>query len=151
MIQHAWTIMCRSSVIDRDENTVSLLEIVEQLAVGPSQSPRVPVVAFDVVTLWYREAEQDPEGGLARLEVVSPDGESQTVGEYPVNLEEHRRLRYRTRMVGFFVRPNTAGRYWLQVSRRYTESDEWDIVSRTPLQVEVPGPPEDSDEDTQDS
>jgi hypothetical protein len=142
MIQHAWTVLCRSSAVDRDSNTVSLFEVMEQLVVSETQrKDYVPISSFQTVSLWYRGEEEIPESGFGRLELLAPDGESRQLTQYPVDLTHHTRLRHRANLIGLPFPSNGAGRYWLQVSRRSAEAQEWEVVSRLPLQVEIVAAP----------
>ena len=56
MIDHVWTVLCSHAVIDRDSNSVSLLDVIEQLNIGDEPSPEGRIISsLDLMTLWARE------------------------------------------------------------------------------------------------
>ncbi|MFC2042656.1 hypothetical protein ACFLUA_00685 [Chloroflexota bacterium] len=52
MIEHVWTVVCRQAVIDKESNTMSLQEVLEniEIIVEPEEGKIVPML-FDVASL----------------------------------------------------------------------------------------------------
>src|SRR5256885_618792 len=80
MPQHLWTVPCRFSIVAQQSNNVSLIEVLEEIAI-PTVLPQQPDMAlipaiFDVVTLWSRDDEEQRETSFGRMSLLSPTGET---------------------------------------------------------------------------
>jgi hypothetical protein len=144
MIQHIWTVPCRVTITDQDTNNVSMIEVLEELVLAPLAArqdlgrPRFPAI-FDVVTLWAREIPEQPETGLGRVLLLSPQGETLIEQGVEVDLRQVRRLRSLGRIMGFPMRG--AGVYHFRIDSRSNEAAAWQEVGRIPLEVSIePGP-----------
>jgi hypothetical protein len=139
MAQHIWTVPCRLSTVDRESNNVSLIQVLEEIAV-PTVPPVQPSLAlfpaiFDVVTLWGRDDENSSEGATGRMSLVSPTGEALIVTEYEIDLRESRRFRAVSRILGFPTQ--TSGTYKFRIERRSAAEGEWEYVAAIPLVVTI--------------
>ena len=137
MLRHVWTVLCRTSSVDKDSNNISLLEVTEQLGgilVGPVQPPALPF-PLTLVTLWCRSEPSTPVRGNSRLRVVGPDGADliePTVQD--VNLMEHLRTRLRASLAAI---PYSGPGFYEYVMERETDTAAWEEVARVPLEVKV--------------
>jgi hypothetical protein len=137
MIRHVWTVPCRVSLIDRDSNNVSLVEVVEEVVIGPPPAAgnnRMPIPAiFDVVSLWSRQDLAVGATGFGQLSFVSPTGERLAEMTFDIDL----RMAQRTRSMGkFFGLPaKQPGLYHFVVEYRGEPTAQWQEVARVPLLV----------------
>jgi hypothetical protein len=139
MIRHVWTIPCRHCITDRETNNVTLVEVIEELAIPvapPVQGQPLPrgfaPAIFQVVTLWERE--QDDTGGIGhgRMSLLGPQGDVLHLAQYDVDLQQHMRTRQQIVMFGF---PSQGqGRYQFRVERQL-ENGEWQEEALIPLRV----------------
>ncbi|HVA48045.1 MAG TPA: hypothetical protein VNH11_16870 [Pirellulales bacterium] len=139
MIEHIWTFLCRGSAVDRDSNSLSIFDIVEQFSLVPvDQQPHPQMIPlfFELVSVWARQNPAEPCREFARVELSQPDNTTLPITEYEVDLMEFERSRIRGRLPGFPT--NMPGRYFVQVSRRPTEDDPWEVVARVPLTIVPP-------------
>ncbi len=138
MIEHVWTVICRQSVIDRDSNSVSLFDVVEQITVHGElrgEDPAVAPVEMEVVTLWSRSDYDVPAKGAQRLTLFSPSGGVLAGGEQEVDLSQHRWFRNRARFRGLPVKG--PGRYLFRVEQMEEDEAEWQHVTDVPLELVV--------------
>mgnify|MGYP001026944367 CR=1 FL=1 len=138
MIAHVWTVVCRQSVIDRDSNNVSLLNVLEQItlhgeAEADADERALVPIGMEVVTLWSRSDYDVPAGGVQKLTLLSPSGEVLASGEQHTDLSKHRRFRNRARFRGLPLAG--PGRYVFRVEQRETDDAEWHHVTDVPLEV----------------
>lgn len=136
MIGHVWTVICSRVLIDRDTNNVTLVEVLEQVtlvASGPPPPESAVPLEMEIVTLWERRDENVPARARARIHLVAPDGKTANPLEYVVDLTTHVRTRSRTQVKGFPFRG--FGRYEFRVAVRQDGQEDWQEVSRAPLQV----------------
>lgn len=131
-----WALICQTSIIDRDTNNISLINVVEEVMV--LANPPVPLLTegqvpeetlptlFEVVALWARSDMKVPESGEGRMRLVDPDNNTVlTSSPYPVDLTTFLRTRIRTRLPGLPYRgtPLPEGIYRFVIEERQT--DEW--------------------------
>jgi hypothetical protein len=136
-----WAVLCQNSVIDRDSNTISLFNVIEEIHVVPQppQEPLMPAavgkgasIVFQLVTLWGRSNQDTPEQGRGRLRLVLPDGESSITGEHEVNLTEFLRLRHIARITTMPIR--NEGIYKFVVEGKESNG-KWSARFEVPLRV----------------
>lgn len=136
MAEHRWSILCSHAVVDRFTNNVSLLDLVEQITVGSSETPSGPIpIALDLMTMWERTVSDAPEASRSRVVIVSPDGTEDELAQSTIDLTGHQRLRIRLRVMG--IPFHGFGRYRFRVDRQV--GDGWVPAGHTELHV-VAGP-----------
>ncbi len=80
MIKHIWSVVCRRATIDRDTNSISLLDCIEQMQVNvPVQKSKIEKgkklnapIEFDFVSAWIRENTSKVAEFEMKLELYSP-------------------------------------------------------------------------------
>jgi len=142
MIRHIWSVLCRSSAIDRDANALSLFETFEEITLlEPIEEPGgVVPFSFQLVTLWSRRDVTQPARANIRVSAVNP-GEAEarqppTVTQ--VDLTQHVRLRQRISFAGLQVARAGVKEFVIDVE---VETDRWENVARVPLEIKVQEPP----------
>jgi len=146
----AWAVICRKSVVDKSDNTLSMLEVMESVSFDGGAPPEEayrdkPVVVGSgtkevahFVSLWWRDVKDTPETITSRFSVVSPFGKVVYSKDLTIALEGHERTRHMLRMPGFFYQG--AGRYLyrIEVPRKTKARMSWKIVAEVPLNVGMP-------------
>jgi len=135
MINHIWSVLCRESIIDIDSNTISLINVVEELIVDLKPDVKLPMgeklninVNYEVVSMWSRDSFDDRAIGL-KIELINPD--KSVVNEFThkaVFPEKTIRLRTRIKVQGLTV--TVAGVYYIQVLYRHSDSEKFKTVAR---------------------
>lgn len=85
MSKHQWSILCRKGIIDKDDNTISLIEAVDEVKLTPLEkleekpdSSTLPVIGLEMqlITLWYKaDTDRDKEElDFARVKLKDPNG-----------------------------------------------------------------------------
>jgi hypothetical protein len=75
--------------VDRDSNSLSIINVIDELAVGretpdPPKGKAIPGgFSLSVVAVWYRSSADKPETGEARVQLIGPNskrpvGQAQT-------------------------------------------------------------------------
>lgn len=139
MIEHVWSILCRRSIIDKDTNSVSIVDVMEAINVETAgeQTPTLAGIPldFEIVTLWVRADSKVPARSRYRIRMQPPSGPAKPIGEpTEVDLRTFERLRARTHVSGIPL--SGPGRYRFIVE---LEDDGWTPVSQVPLDIEFPG------------
>jgi len=67
-IKHIWSVLCRESLINKDDNVISLNGVLEQLTVGlkPDRDGKLPEkvnipINYEIVSFWIKEVDYTEE------------------------------------------------------------------------------------------
>ncbi len=139
MIKHIWSVLCRSSALDKDSNVLSLFDVLEQIKLlEPLSEPGQVPISMHLVTLWARENMGEPTTGRARVSLLAP-GDENPVGtpvEYQVDLTTFRRLRNRVTFSSFPIVRAGVYEFVVEVNR----NGGWVEAARVPLELVVEAP-----------
>jgi hypothetical protein len=138
-MRHVWTVVCTNAVIDRYTNSVSLLNVLEQITIqGELPEAAVLPIGVDVLTLWSREVPGTPETSSSRLTFRTSEGEILATHESDVQLTDSERLRARVSFQGLPLKG--PGTYYFNVEIRDPSNTEYKRVAEVPLVIEVANP-----------
>jgi hypothetical protein len=141
-MKHIWSVLCRTSSIDRETNLLSLFEVVEGIDVFPQESEISKIKGFPfhmtVVSMWWRSDLAIGELGYECLELIAPNGDRVTALESPeleIDLQTAKRSRIRFNINGF---PYVGdGIYTFVVKYREADEQEWRQVDTVPIEINV--------------
>ena len=139
-----WAILCKDTIVNRDTNNMTLVEVIEELNVvaSPPQGTPVPELGFSavldlhLVSLWVRTEPSVPEKGQARFKAVTPKGREVVTAEAEVDLTEGPRLRADGHLLESPFPFSDDGTYFFKIEMRTPESD-WEEVYELPLWVQI--------------
>jgi hypothetical protein len=109
-MKHLWSLICQNVITSQETNSVTLVEVIEELKFSPNENPgaremienalregnfALPV-NFSLVTTWLRSNPESPESAQVRVDIKAPNGDILTQQGYSVDFSEHARLRART-------------------------------------------------------
>ena len=140
MIRHLWSVICTRSLVDQATNTLSLIDVIEDIAIGGNvQFPITIPLSMYIVTTLMRDHLEDPCSGRLRWSLFGPDGESAEPIITPVDLRESVRTRVLGRAAGLPLK--AAGPHEFVVALMDDEKpDEWTEVARVPLLIRLQEP-----------
>jgi hypothetical protein len=140
MIEHIWSVLCAHSIIDRETNNVSLIEVVEEVTVqapippGPEGKPPLLTITPTIVTLWRREPEDQPTKGRGRMLILAPyQNKPKQISVYEIDLSEKLRLRLYGTLPGIPFRGPGTYRFVIQLQDEGEQ--EWKEVTSIPLRI----------------
>jgi hypothetical protein len=144
MAQVTLTALCKSAVVDRFSNSLSLLEIVEELqlttndptaaaAAAGESVLRVPGVELKFVIVFVRSDDAVPESATARVVIRMPSGQRHIGPETTVELREYRAYRNIGSVTGMPV--SGSGLYYFDVEIR--DGDAWKFAATYPVKISV--------------
>jgi hypothetical protein len=138
MIRHVWTVFCSRALTDKETNNVSLIDVVERLAVEvPSDAP--PQFGINttavLVTLWARSQPREGTRGKSRTRLLAPNGSEIWASEdQDIDLTKTSRLRVHAKVNVFPMQGS--GWYEIEVARELV-GGEWETVGRVPVELAV--------------
>lgn len=138
MVEHIWSVLCQSSVIDSDSNNISIHNVLEQVNIqgippGEGKTGVVPQ-AFQIVSLFSRTELENPSSATCRMKIRRPNGDITKEFEFDADLTQKVRMRYRNIFSGLGI--FEAGLYRFDIEIKQSGSDDWKSVARIPLEVQ---------------
>jgi len=143
-IKHIWSVLCKESVINQDDNNVSIFGVLEELTVFLSpvkETGKLPEkfsipMNYEIVSMWQRS--QDMGSAKAEIEYIFIDSENKALLkttqaiEIPVASKRHR-----SRMKITGMRLTKPGDYTFQVKIKEEGEDAFHLVAELPLEVKI--------------
>ena len=134
MIDHIWSIVCQHSILDRDTNLLSIINVIEELTIKEQPEPEKSLgIVLELTSLWVRSDFNVPGQGFARYVFASPSGQSIKEIEVDIDLTKFERLRSRGQFIGLSLLES--GRYNFRVEFRENKEEEWKQISSIPIKV----------------
>jgi hypothetical protein len=95
-----WTLFALSYAVDQQSNSLSVFNVIEEIAVPPEvPEPSAPdqIVAvgptFSLINMWARSEPEIPEERFVRVQVKVPDGRVAALTEFKLDLRGGQRSR----------------------------------------------------------
>jgi len=138
-MKHIWSIICQNSSIDRDSNSLCLLNTVEEITIkNASRSDmvgkkQVLPISFEIVSLWQIS---DANKGALNIvgEFVDPSGKLLDTYERKIDIPVgFGRFRNRIKINGFSI--TGPGIYWIKIKRNDKKKSE--LVAELPIEVKI--------------
>jgi hypothetical protein len=144
-IKHVWTVLCRESLINQEDNILSLFGVIEEVTVTMPPINNVPTpppdkinlpINYEIVNLWSREEDDEEEKATLEIAQLNPKGEelNKITQElvFPANVK---RLRSRTKVSGLTIQGR--GNYSFRVRIKEKGDKSFKTVSEVPLEVKI--------------
>ena len=139
---HDWTLMCRSSSIEKETEMLSLFNVLDRLVINKDHFDKhfkdqensnekkafIIPAEFEIISMWSK-ASFEPLSLEVKTEISDPQGISLFRFSYNIFLKEGRRKRRnRSKIKGFKV--TGEGLYVINLSVRKDEGEEYRHVAR---------------------
>jgi hypothetical protein len=136
MPRHIWTVLCERVLIDPETNSLTLVDVVEQLTLTPDDWPPQPSVLsvrLELVSLWFRETGDSDANIIARTVFETPAKKVLAQGAIEIGFPRDAELARTT--ARFRDLPvEGAGTYLFRIERQ-RDADAWEEVTRVPLRI----------------
>lgn len=143
-IRHIWSVLCKESVIDRDDNNISIHGVLEELSIslslvnGTGKLPEklnIPM-NYEIVSLWQKSKEVE----LAKAEIeylfIDPENKELLKNTQTIEIPKtSRRFRSRMKIVGMPL--SKEGDYKFQIKMKEEGTDTFHLVVELPLEVKI--------------
>jgi hypothetical protein len=146
-IKHIWSVACKESVLNQDDNIISLHGVFEELTIdigikSEKEGRSIPEkltfpINYEVVSMWSKVDRDGKAEAEVIVSLVAPDGE-ELIKSVPVNLampENIQRFRTRMKFAGLMIKRE--GPYVFRVKLKEPKDKEFQVVSEIPLEVKV--------------
>jgi hypothetical protein len=136
MISCVWAILCEQSIINQETDSISLIEVIEEIVVPPPSGDETPFVLFNFSLVIYWKTQElfgEENEPRFRLRVVSPSKEVLLEGERNIDFLERPKTFTILRFTGFPV--PESGLYEFQIQLPNYDEVTWENVQSVTLQV----------------
>ena len=149
--KHLWSILCRVASVDKESNSLSLFNVIEEITINKAEGPEKEEKAIDVektalivpiefVIVTYLERLDDKDRGSmtkeAQIEIVDPAMHSLLKREFEITFPQGpKRLRHLLKMNGLKI--TTGGTYKFYISTRESREDIFESVAEIPIDVKI--------------
>ena len=143
-IKHIWSVLCKESVINQDDNNISIHGVLEELAVflpPEKETGKLPEkfnipVNYEIVSMWQRN--KDVDSAKADLEYILVDSENKELLKSTQVIEipkASRRHRSRMKITGMPL--TKSGDYTMKVKIKVKGTENFHLVAELPLEVNI--------------
>lgn len=143
-IKHIWSVLCKESVINQDDNNVSIHGVLEELSVflpPVKETGKLPEkfgipMNYEIVSMWQRSKEV--ESAKAEIEYIFISSEKKELLRSKQTIEIPKASkRHRSRMKITGMPLTNAGDYTFQVKIKEEGADTFRLVAELPLEVKI--------------
>ncbi|MBU4016193.1 hypothetical protein KJ980_06165 [Patescibacteria group bacterium] len=143
-IKHIWSVLCKESVVNQDDNNISIYGVLEELSVfltPAKETGEIPKklgipINYEIVSMWQRN--KDVESAKAEIVYVFVDPENNELLKNTQIMEipkASRRLRSRMKIVGMPL--TKEGDYTFQVKIKEEGKSDFCLVAELPLEIKI--------------
>lgn len=143
-LQHIWSVLCRESMINQDDNVISIHGVIEQFQiklVPPKPNLKRPEkfalpLNYEVVSYWYKPDTRVGIKGEVEYILQCPKGEELFKTIHPLEIPSNiKRFRSRMKIKGITVKES--GDYQFLIRFKESGEKEYKVVSTIPLEVNI--------------
>lgn len=144
-VKHIWSVLCKESVINQDDNLISIHSALEEFTINiaPANSKTTTVpeklnipVNYEIVSFWVKENPKETVKVQIEYSLVDPKGNNQFSKvqdlEIPENIKRHRS---RMKIMGLPI--TQSGDYTFVVKKKEAENKKFEIMAELPLEVKL--------------
>jgi hypothetical protein len=139
MLKHVWTVVCKASLLDKETENWSLIEVVDYIDFSSTrhmeQFSRDGSYHLDWLTQWRRENIDEPDRGYGRDIVLTPSGKTMMKDDYQIDLSKYPSICYRREMLASEF--TDSGDYMFLTYAKSKKKEKWTLVSDIPIYVNV--------------
>jgi hypothetical protein len=138
-IEHLWSVLCATTMVDRETNSLSLMNLVDQLNIDKELQSikKLPInipINFEMVSLFQRlDKWEEKELEIdSVIELLDPQGKLLTHFDFKINFPKGaKRLRYRLKISSVMM--TTEGQY--QLILKIKDGNLLREVTKLPLDI----------------
>ena len=143
-IKHIWSVLCKESVINKDDNNISIFGTLEELSVFLSpvkETGKLPEkygipMSYEIVSFWVKEKEKELVKAQIEYSLISPQGKELFNKIQDMEMQTNiKRFRSRMKIAGLPI--TREGNYKFQVKIKEEGAGAFRPVAELPLEVKI--------------
>lgn len=144
-LKHVWSVLCKESTINQDDNVISLYGVLEELNItltpmkgsvaGLPVKASIPI-NYEIVSMWLKNNKKDKVKAEIEYAFVNLDGRElfKTVQTVEIPMASRR---FRSRMKISGIQVEREGEYSFRVRIKELGSDIFKTVCELPLEIKI--------------
>jgi len=140
-MKNIWSVVCEKSIIDRDTNSITLFNSLEELNINYSGEEKLEKtkiknipVPFEIASLWFDEDIEKDRKFEIRLEIFDPNNKITNKSAQECVIEKgKKRLRIIAKLNGLGI--TDSGLYKIIIKYKYGQTIK--VASEIPLDVKI--------------
>lgn len=153
-LKHIWSVLCKESTINQDDNVISLYGVLEELNItltpmkgSEASLPEkvgIPIpINYEIVSMWIKNNKKDIVKAEIEYTLISPTGKELLKTIQNAEIPETSR-RFRSRMKISGIQVEKEGDYNFRVRIKEQGSNIFKTVCELPLEIKIQlGKPQD--------
>lgn len=144
-IKHIWSVLCKESVINQDDNLISIHGALEEFTINIApvdpKTTTVPEklnipVNYEIVSFWVKENPKETVKIQIEYSLIDPKGKNLFSRVQDLKIPENiKRHRSRMKIMGLPI--TQSGDYTFAVKKKEEESKKFDLMAELPLEVKL--------------
>ena len=132
MLNHVWSVICQSSSIDKQNNSISLFNCIESINIEKNKTSILPI-SFNIVNYWIIDNPKKKNNLVFRIEIVDPEEKIIFKKDQEINTEiGWQRVRSVAKFSGLKI--NGPGRYFFRISQKEID---FKVVATLPVDINI--------------
>jgi hypothetical protein len=142
-IKHIWSVLCGQSIINSENNEISLISIIEHLNVNVAlkddkefkKGIKVPI-SYEIVSMWVKADDNKEVKGFIEIDVTLPNGQVKKIFNNELIIPiKTKRMRTRIKINGLIVHED--GIYNFIVKYRDVDQKNNEVVATLPMEITI--------------
>jgi hypothetical protein len=141
-MKHIWSILCRTSSIDFESNSLSLFECIEEINLTIDKT-KIPLgekmiipAEFQLVSFWIIKDNSRDNAIELKGELVDPNGKVLNSFKNSHEIKKGA-LRFRSRINIQGLPTTEEGRYYFKVWQKVNGEKDFELISELPLDIKI--------------
>lgn len=142
-IKHIWSILCEKSIINQDDNIISMIGVLEEvsttLTLANPNTPRPEKINipfnFEVISYWTKDLSDEVKMQVKTTIIDPDDKELSSITNESVFPKDQQKLRGRLKVQGLPITTN--GNYHIRISIKTEKEKDYKIVAELPLSIKI--------------
>ena len=144
-LKHVWSVLCKESTINQDDNVISLYGVLEELNItltpikgsGADSPEKVGIpINYEIVSMWIKYNKKEIVKAEIEYTLVSPTGKELLKTIQNAEIPETSK-RFRSRMKISGIQVEKEGEYNFRVRIKELGSDIFKTVCELPLEIKI--------------
>ena len=141
MTKHIWSVLCKKTIIDTDTNSISLIDVFEQLQtkVNLPQNKNIKLsipLEYEVVNFWYKENTDKKEEVDVEITLIDPNNKSLKSFINTITIPDNKkRVRTRLKITGLPITISGIYRFIVKIKEKNTKN--YKQVAELPIEIKI--------------
>jgi len=134
MFNHIWSVICQSSSIDKENNSINLFGCIENINVKRKDTDNnILPINFNIVSCWIINNPNKKNNLIFKITIVDPSGQVIFEKDQEIITEVGwQRIRNIAKFSGLKI--NNSGRYLFKISQK---ENDFKVVATLPVDINI--------------